>query len=224
MVGAEVVGVEPSAGMRAEARRVLPPPAPQASMPAARDESPAAARREPRTAAPHTSGGRVVGCVGGVAEGLPLRDASVDVAWLSTIVHHIGDLDRAVAELRRVLRPGGHVLVRGYFAGLPLGRQLRRFPGIERAAASFPTRTAVVETFRRGGFGAPALSAVRESWEADVGTVVRRACEMRRVDTLLCRLTDDEFEAGLRAISEQASGDSRVTVDGILDFYTFRAP
>lgn len=222
--GAAVVGVEPSAGMRAEARQVLPPLAPQASQPAARGEGTTAARRRPRTFAPRTSGARVVACVGGVAEDLPMRDASVDAAWLSTVVHHIGDIERAVAELRRVLRSGGHVLVRGYFADLPLGSQLRRFPGIERAAASFPTRTAVVETFRRGGFGSPTLSVVRESWEADVSTVVRRARQMRHVDSLLCRLTDDEFEAGLRAISEQASGDSRVTVDGILDFHTFRAP
>jgi ArsR family transcriptional regulator len=42
---------------------------------------------------------------------LPLRDASVDVALLSQTLHHAADVDRALAEAVRVLRPGGRLLV-----------------------------------------------------------------------------------------------------------------
>ena len=42
---------------------------------------------------------------------LPLRDASVDVALLSQVLHHAGDPERAVAEAVRILRPGGRLLV-----------------------------------------------------------------------------------------------------------------
>ena len=38
---------------------------------------------------------------------------------MSQVVHHVDDRDRAAAELARVLRPGGHVLLRGEFAEEP---------------------------------------------------------------------------------------------------------
>ena len=43
----------------------------------------------------------------GDAHRLPLADASVDVAFLVTVLGEIPDRPRALAELRRVLKPGG---------------------------------------------------------------------------------------------------------------------
>jgi ubiquinone/menaquinone biosynthesis C-methylase UbiE len=50
--------------------------------------------------------------VGAVAEALPLPDASVDAALVALVLCSVPDPAGAVAELRRVLRPGGtlHVL------------------------------------------------------------------------------------------------------------------
>ena len=45
----------------------------------------------------------------GTAERLPLPDAAADVAVLCLVMCSIGDLPAALAELRRVLRPGGSV-------------------------------------------------------------------------------------------------------------------
>src|SRR5215218_6215446 len=83
--GVEVVAVEPSEGMRAQAARAHPHPA--------------------------------VRWVAGRAERLPLREGVVAWAWVSTVVHHLDDLDAAAAELGRVLRPGGVVLVRQAVVG-----------------------------------------------------------------------------------------------------------
>lgn len=41
------------------------------------------------------------------AEQLPFADESFDLAFGHAVLHHIPDLDRALTELRRVLRPGG---------------------------------------------------------------------------------------------------------------------
>jgi SAM-dependent methyltransferase len=51
------------------------------------------------------------------AQALPLRDASVDVVLCLHMLYHVPDIARAVRELRRVLRPGGRVLVTTNGAG-----------------------------------------------------------------------------------------------------------
>ena len=38
---------------------------------------------------------------------LPFEDDSFDVVYAGWMLHHVRDLDRALAEIRRVLRPGG---------------------------------------------------------------------------------------------------------------------
>lgn len=49
--------------------------------------------------------------VGAVAEDLPLKDGSVDAALLSTSLDHIEDVDKAIAELKRILAPGGRMYI-----------------------------------------------------------------------------------------------------------------
>ncbi len=49
------------------------------------------------------------------AEALPFEDGSFDLVLGHAVLHHIPDLDRAFAEFRRVLRPGGMIA----FAGEP---------------------------------------------------------------------------------------------------------
>jgi len=46
----------------------------------------------------------------GSATALPVRDASVDAVVACLVVEHIADLDAALAEVARVLRPGGTFL------------------------------------------------------------------------------------------------------------------
>ncbi|MGI5441341.1 methyltransferase domain-containing protein [Streptomyces shenzhenensis] len=45
----------------------------------------------------------------GDALALPVPDASVDVVWCERVLQHLAEPDRAVAEMARVLRPGGRV-------------------------------------------------------------------------------------------------------------------
>ncbi len=47
----------------------------------------------------------------GALESLPLPDASLDVAVLLLVLHHVADPARVLAEARRVLKPSGRLLI-----------------------------------------------------------------------------------------------------------------
>jgi ubiquinone/menaquinone biosynthesis C-methylase UbiE len=64
------------------------------------------------------------------AEALPFADASFDLVLGHAVLHHLPHLDRAFAEFRRVLRPGGRFL----FAGEP-SRSGDRIAAYPKAAA-----------------------------------------------------------------------------------------
>ena len=49
--------------------------------------------------------------VDGSAESIPADDRSVDALWTVNTMHHWTDLDAAVHELARVLRPGGRLVL-----------------------------------------------------------------------------------------------------------------
>jgi ubiquinone/menaquinone biosynthesis C-methylase UbiE len=89
------------------------------------------------------------------AEALPFEDASFDLVLGHAVLHHIPDLDRAFAEFRRVLRPGGYIV----FAGEPsrYGDRL----------AAVPKRTGVL---------------VAPAWRRVVGARVRAVAEAEQSD------------------------------------------
>src|SRR5262245_28093534 len=64
----------------------------------------------------HLPPGRDVALLRGDATRLPLRDASVDGAVAVHVFHLIAGWEQAVAELQRVIRPGG-VLAHGFNEG-----------------------------------------------------------------------------------------------------------
>jgi len=63
----------------------------------------------------------------GTAEHIPLEDATVDVVVVGNAFHHF-DRDRAFAEIRRVLGPGGLLAL---FWAWPLEDEQRVIPGME---------------------------------------------------------------------------------------------
>lgn len=50
----------------------------------------------------------------GNATALPFEDAQFDVAYSFKVLAHVPEIERAVSELFRVVKPGGHVLIEVY--------------------------------------------------------------------------------------------------------------
>jgi ubiquinone/menaquinone biosynthesis C-methylase UbiE len=69
-------------------------------------------RAQALTCARHPAVTYAAGC----AEHIPLLDASCDAALLFFVWHHVVDRERAVQELRRVVKPGGKLFVQTNFS------------------------------------------------------------------------------------------------------------
>jgi SAM-dependent methyltransferase len=169
---------------------------------------PSAAMRAPRPA-------HLVPAIHGVAETLPLDDRSVDAAMAMVTVHQWGDLNKGLAELRRVTRGPIVVLT---FDGDALGRmwladyapelfavERRRYPAIDRIEAELgggctvstvPIPFDCVDGFIDAFYGRPEQfldPAVRKSQSA--WGFVEPAVEKRIVAALAADLESGAWDA-----------------------------
>ncbi len=152
--------------------------------------------------------------VAGSAERLPLPDAACDAALLSYVLHHVSDRDACARELRRVLRPGGVVIVRNAFR-----ESLAQVPFFEWFPAALalderrmPARTEVASTFESHGFEVLASEVVWQETSPSLRVYYERL-KLRAISTLEL-LPDDEFAAGverLRAAAERETTPRPVT-------------
>jgi SAM-dependent methyltransferase len=111
------------------------------------------------------------------AQELPFRSASFDVVVANYVLHHVPDTQRAVAEMARVLRPGGVVVV----------------------ACVGDGHLAELRQIRREVFGEPWADAITDTFGASAGARVLPASfghvEWRPYrDRLDCRDPDDVVE------------------------------
>src|SRR5262245_2812919 len=146
------------------------------------------------------------------AESLPLASGSARAVWLSQVVHHIDDLPAAARELARVVRPGGHVLLRGELrdaAGVPeSGVTLniyRYFPEAERVARTFPGREQVLGTLGTAGFDLIRLMPVAQPVASSLQALHDRFAT--RADSTLAASDDDAFAAGLASLARDAAAE-----------------
>ncbi|MEV4140058.1 class I SAM-dependent methyltransferase [Dactylosporangium sp. NPDC049742] len=155
----------------------------------------------------------------GSAEAIPLPDGSCDVVLLFLVFHHIVDRPRAAAEIRRVLRPGGRVLIRSAFSDrLPDLYWHRFFPSardVERRM--FPTVAEVTGLFEDAGLTVLGLDRIRETVATDLAAYARRL-SLRAISTFE-HLTEEETRLGFAALDRAvAAGDDpgRITMDSDL--------
>jgi len=143
----------------------------------------------------------------GKAERVPLSNASCDIALLSNVIHHVGDRRACAAELHRVLRPGGLVLVRG-----TLRESVPRVPFFEFFPAALaidqrrmPSVDAVVEMFVPRGFD-HVLSEVVEQQSAVSLRAYYDRVKYRAISTLEL-ISDAEFEQGVEQMRRAAAAE-----------------
>jgi SAM-dependent methyltransferase len=147
------------------------------------------------------------------AESLPLADRSVRAVWVSQVLHHVDDLPAGARELARVVRPGGHLLLRGELRGddgLPQsGVTLtiyRYFPEADRVARTFPGRKVLLGTLSAAGFEVVRVREVAQTVAAGLQDFHDRLAT--RADSTLAAMDDDAFAAGLDRLARDAAAEA----------------
>jgi ubiquinone/menaquinone biosynthesis C-methylase UbiE len=159
--------------------------------------------------------------LGGHATALPLAPATMDGAWLSTVVHHLPDLPAAARELHRVLRPGAPVLIRSAFPGRHHGTVLFRYwPEAIAALDTFPSIASVRTAFTAAGFSYLTLEPVRQVTAPSLAAIAATA--QREAHTPLMLITDDAYQAGLARLRAAATTEPGPVID-TLDLLVLRA-
>jgi ubiquinone/menaquinone biosynthesis C-methylase UbiE len=152
--------------------------------------------------------------IAGDASGIPLRPGTVDAVWMSTVVHHLPDLAAAAEDLRRVLRPGGPVLIRSAFAGRPDGISLFRFfPEAVAVLDTYPGVGDVAAAFGSAGFTLEAVSPVPQVTAASL----REAADglRREAHTPLQLIGDDAYGRGLERLKAAARTATGPVIDSL---------
>ena len=123
---------------------------------------------------------------------------------LSTVIHHVADVDAGVRELYRALTPGGPVLIRSAFSGRTDGIPwLRYFPeALPLAAARWPRLEEVVDAFVRGGFAFAELRSIPHVSAKNLRDYRDRI--RTRTDSTLDVLDDAAFRKGMAAMERDA--------------------
>jgi SAM-dependent methyltransferase len=74
------------------------------------------------------AGTRNIEVVGGDAESIPMPDASVDVVTSNGVLNLVPDKARAIAEIHRVLKPGGRLQIADIALSRPVAARFRQDP------------------------------------------------------------------------------------------------
>ena len=159
----------------------------------------------------------------GSAEWIPLAEATCDLAWLSHVWHHIRDHQACADDLRRVLRRGCHVLVRGTF-----GDQLDGFPTLFRfwpatrpICEQLPTIQDTVTVFETSGFTLAQHRRIQQETACSLSEFAKRT--RFRADSALMLISDSEFQEGQMAIEAAAAVEPRpVPVIEVIELLAFR--
>jgi ubiquinone/menaquinone biosynthesis C-methylase UbiE len=148
-----------------------------------------------------------VNYLAGRAEDLPVASGQADYALMFLSWHHVQDKPRAVAELARVLRPGGRLLLWANFSDHhPQPWWLEHFPrGLELDASLFQPLHEVIAMFTSTGWRVVAFGMVTPP---SSGTRADMLEQLRlRTFSFFGQLTADEAEAGLRRLEQVVAAD-----------------
>lgn len=158
----------------------------------------------------------------GHAESIPLPNTSVDLIFISMVLHHFDDPALAARECHRVLRPKATLFLR---AGTR--ECVSAYPYVDFFPESRPiledclfARASIREIFEGAGFSAINEDIIPQEIAPNYDAYAEKLSA--GADSVLARLTQNDFEAGMAALRSYARANSRPVVEPI-DVFVFRS-
>jgi SAM-dependent methyltransferase len=144
----------------------------------------------------------------GVAEALPLPDASADLVTCQTLLMHVADPARVLAEMRRVLRPGGLLLAAEPNNFAEKAASLVDAPGLTRAdkLALLELEAICLDGKRASGSGDGSIGERLPGLLAQAGLTDVRACQSEKCCMLVPPYDTPEQRADLRQVLRWIDG------------------
>jgi ubiquinone/menaquinone biosynthesis C-methylase UbiE len=138
----------------------------------------------------------------GRAELIPLEDASVDVVFMSQVFHHLVQPQEALQETRRVLRPGGYLIIRnGTQENNAEMGWLHCFPeALEIEEKRMPSQKQLADVVAGQAFDLISGRTVYQFFAASYGEYFEKISQ--RGLSALIMIDDAAFQAGLRRLHD----------------------
>ena len=156
------------------------------------------------------------------AEALPLATGAIDLVFLSLVYHHLGAKTAALAELRRVARAGGHVIVRQVTReSADEYEYVRFFPdALALDLRRMPSRDGLTRAFLAEGFGRAGHRIVRHLFARSYAEYYRKI-SLRGLSSLQA-ISDDAFARGLAAFERHCRARSGGPIYEPVELFVFR--
>ena len=158
----------------------------------------------------------------GCAESIPLPNNSVDLIFISMVLHHFDDPSLAARECHRVLRAQATLFLR---AGTR--ECISAYPYVDFFPESRPileqvlfSRALIREIFEGAGFSVIDEDVITQEIAPNYVAYVEKLAA--GADSVLARLTPGDFESGMAALRSYARTNSRPVVEPI-DVFVFRS-
>jgi SAM-dependent methyltransferase len=151
-------------------------------------------------------GGERVGWRQASVEALPFKDGWFDAAHMHLVMHLVADRAVAIAQLSRILSPGGRVAVVSFhldhFEQFYLNDYFPSIPAID--LARFPAPGALAEELCTAGFADAGVERISVPARARATDVLERV--RGRYISTLSMVCDDEYRHGLAKLERDIHG------------------
>jgi ubiquinone/menaquinone biosynthesis C-methylase UbiE len=178
----------------------------------------------PMVQAARSTHGPAMHWVQAAAEAIPVVSDSVDLVWLSQVMHHLPDWSAVCRELHRVLRSGGYLVVRnGTQETNAMMPWLRCFPeAFALEQRRMPSRQAMIDRITAYAYDFVVLHTVWQAFASSVEAYYNKIAQ-RGLSSLIS-ISDGAFASGLQRLRVWANDQpANVPVYEPVDVFVFSA-
>jgi arsenite methyltransferase len=170
--------------------------------------------REKLQAAAASAGVTTLQTIEGDAESIPLPDASVDVVTTNGVLNLVPDKPRAIAEIYRVLRPGGRLQIADIALARPVSERFRQDPQMwAECVVGAVDESRYLEMLRAAGFEGVESLGNFDYFGLSTNSKTREVAGLFNAHAVTLRATKPLADKGLQNVSRR-----RAAVNVIREF------